>query len=77
MKYLLEDYTLEERLIIVESERDYVIRAAARMADALQDIYDELGNFKEVYIVFKQVYSDVSCYKGLTEKGLGNEKTLR
>ena len=64
---------LEQKLIIVKSERDDVIRAAARMAEALQDIYNELGNLKEINSIFSTIHRDVFCYKGLTKKGIDDD----
>lgn len=68
----MQDSKLDPELALdlVLSERDDVIRAAARMAGALKDIYNELGEFPEVKTRFDAVYSDVSEYAGQEERGL-------
>lgn len=60
----------ELALALAQSERDDVIRAAARMAGALKDIYNDLGEFQEVQIRFNAVYGDVLEYAGQEERGL-------
>jgi len=52
------------------SERDDVKRAAARLANALQDIFNDIGELPEVRARFESVYSDVRSYSGLERCGL-------
>ena len=65
---------LQTKLLLAEAERDDVIRAAARLADALQEIFNNVGFLVEVEEAYNGVYVDVSHYKSLTEKGLKNEQ---
>lgn len=67
---MMETQYTEFALILAKSERDDVIRAAARMAGALKDIYNDLGELPEVQTRFDAVYSDVSEYAGQEERGL-------
>lgn len=52
------------------SERDDVKRAAARLANALKDIFNDVGELPEVRERFENVYRDVSHYAGLERIGL-------
>lgn len=52
------------------SERDDVKRAAARLANALKDIFNDVGELPEVRARFESVYRDVSHYAGLERIGL-------
>ena len=68
----MQDSKLDPELALdlALSERDDVIRAAARMASALKDIYSELGEFPEVETRFNAVYGDVLEYAGQEDRGL-------
>ena len=57
-------------LLLAESERDDVIRAAARLAGALKDIFNDIGEMPEVRARVDAVYSDISSYTGQEERGL-------
>ena len=54
-------------LLMARSERDDVIRAAARLANALSDINNDIGDLPEVKKAFERVEYDVSTYAGLDE----------
>ena len=51
--------------ILAESQRDDAVRAAARLANALTDINNEIGEVAEVKKHFISVAADVAEYKGL------------
>ena len=51
--------------ILAERERDDAIRAAARLANALTDINNDIGETTEVKKYFISVAADVAEYKGL------------
>ena len=50
---------------LLESELDDVKRAARRLADALQDIFNEVGEIPEVSRIFSSVAEDLAEHKGL------------
>ena len=52
-------------LILAEGEREDAVRAAARLANALTDINNEIGEIAEVKRHFSSVANDVASYKGL------------
>ena len=54
-----------EKLALEVSHRMDVTRAAAKLANALQDIYNDVGELPEVKARFESVYSYVSEYSGL------------
>lgn len=63
-------YELELERDIAYSERDDVKRAAARLANALKDIFNDIGELLEVRTRYESVYSDVRAYAGLERVGL-------
>ena len=65
---MLETAELERDMAY--SERDDVKRAAAWLANALQDIFNDIGELPEVRARFESVYSDVRSYSGLERCGL-------
>jgi hypothetical protein len=54
-------------LLLVQGERDEAIRAAARIANALKDIYNDIGDMPEVKARFDLVATDVGYYSGLED----------
>ena len=57
----------ETQSIIAASELEDVRRAAARLANALTDINNDIGELPEVKKVLSLVARDVAEYKGLEE----------
>lgn len=57
-------------LDIANSERDDVVRIAAQLANALQDIYNDLGEMEQVKAAYRPVENLVSNYSGLEKVGL-------
>ena len=53
---------LQVELGLAISDRDAAVRAAARLAGALKDIFNDLGQLQEVRLRFDAVYNDVSEY---------------
>ena len=60
----------EVDLLMAQSERDDVIRAATRIANALKDIYNDIGEMPEVKARFDLVATDVANYSDLEDCGL-------
>lgn len=54
-------------LAMAESEKTDVIHAAARMANALKDIFNDIGELPEVRARYEAVERDVSYYAELQD----------
>ena len=59
---------------LLESELDDVKRAATRLADALQDVYNTIGEMPEVNRIFSSVAEDVAEHKGMVHNGGQDEQ---
>jgi len=64
-----EPVLVKTLLDLAYSERDDVIRAAARMANALNDIYAINGEVEDVSVFYHEVENDVQEYMNLDEMG--------
>lgn len=60
----------EFNIEIMASERDDAIRAAAKIANAFQDLYNDLGEVPKIKEAYKSVEHLISEYAGLQELGL-------
>ena len=58
---------LREQVCLEQSYRQDIIRSAALLANALQDIYNDVGNIPEVRRRFDDVVDIVSEYSGLED----------
>lgn len=59
------DVTLKHKLLMAQTEAEDHRRAATRLADALQLIYNDVGEICEVVAGYETVEYDVSNYQGL------------
>ena len=57
--------SVEHKLAMALSEAEDHRRAATRLADALQLVYNDVGEIEEVAACYASVGYDVSNYKGL------------
>jgi hypothetical protein len=57
---------------LLESELVDVKRAATRLADALQDVYNTIGELPEVNRIFSSVAEDVAEHKGMVHNASHN-----
>lgn len=55
---------------IISSERDDAIRAAAKIANAFQDLYNDCGEDPQIKTAYKKVETLISYYAGLERLGL-------
>tara|TARA_R110002072_G_scaffold21764_6_gene76796 strand:+ start:1353 stop:1541 length:189 start_codon:yes stop_codon:yes gene_type:complete len=55
----------ECKIAMALSEKDDAIRAAANLANALRDIYNDLGEMPQIKAAFTSVENLVSEYSGL------------
>ena len=61
---MTDDY----ELIMAVSEKEHAIRTAAKLANALRDIYNDIGDLPEVKKHYQTVEWLVSDYAGLEDK---------
>lgn len=60
----------EFNIEIMASERDDAIRAAAKIANAFQDLYNDFGEVPEIKAAYSKVERLISDYAGLEGLGL-------
>jgi hypothetical protein len=55
---------------LMACERDDAYRAAAQIANAFQDLYNEFGEVEEIQLAYKKVERLIATYSGLERVGL-------
>lgn len=60
----------EFNIEIMASERDDAMRAAAKIANAFQDLHNDYGEIPEIKAAYKKVAHLISDYAGLERVGL-------